>query len=56
MFFFKNAKSDLVHLQITELSVRVKKNSLNWKKTHALNSKPIKTLHDKKCAFQKNGK
>ena len=36
--------SDLVNLQITELSVVVVKDCLNWKKTQALESKPKKTI------------
>ena len=37
-----NPKSELVKLQITELSVVVKKNCLHWNKAHALEDKPIK--------------
>ena len=49
-----NPISDLVKLQFTELSIVVK-NCLNWNKTHALESKPIKTLSDEKWRL-KNGK
>ena len=49
----KYTKSDLVNLQITELSVIVEKiNSLNWNTIHALKSKPIKPCQ-KKFAFKK---
>ena len=47
-----NPKSDLVNLQITALSVIVKKNCLNWNKTNALE----KNLSDQKWRSKKTEK
>ena len=47
-------KSDLVNLQITELSVIVEKiNSLNSNTIHAFKSKPIKPYQKKMCVSKK---